>query len=280
MRLRLRPRLATLGMLVTGACADSPTSPTLSPDKIRPSEIGAYIPPDDGATCNKYTDPNFCQGRRIGECITSNPGTFDSEVGVESCDGGGGGGTAPSPDPPADTCLTGDEGLDAPAVKQGLKDLWTRSNPDAPQAQRLEQAGWIVRGWDGSYSMVPFNVSVQGPCNINGNLSAPPGAVAWVHTHPFTTGEVMASCGPVKMQDPSAPGGYRDMIGSDGQPRYRAYNNNPSNFDRNLLDQVNTLRASLTPPQDQLAGVIIDANRTTIYTENSGEKPIPLPRCF
>lgn len=276
MQLRLRQCLVMLGMLMTVACTDSPTSPTVGPDGIRASEMGAYIPPEDGGTCDKYTDPNFCQGRRTGECITSTPGTVDPELGVQSC-GGGGGGTAPPPDPPADTCLTGDEALDAPAVKQGLKDLWTRSNPDAPQAQRLEQAGWIVRSWDGSYSMVPFSVSVQGPCNINGNLAAPLGAVAWVHTHPYGRGEVQTSCPPLQEPDPSAPGGFRAVI-RNGQPVYGIYRNNPSDPDRQLLDQVNTLRAGLG--QDQLAGVIIDANRMTIYSEDYGEKPVPLPRCF
>jgi hypothetical protein len=127
--------------------------------------------------------------------------------------------------------------------------------------------------------MAPFSVSVQGPCNINGNLAAPPGAVAWVHTHPIRRGEVMTSCPPLQEPDPSAPGGYRDVI-RNGQRVYEVYRGNPSDPDRKLLDQVNDMRASLTPPQDQLAGVIIDANRTTVYTENRSEKPIPLPRCF
>jgi hypothetical protein len=281
MQRRLRQCLAILSLLGSAACADSPAGPSLSPDNTGPSEIGFYIPPDDGGECNKYMDANFCQGRRMGECITSAPATGRPTVGVQGCDGGGGGGgggtTQPAPPPPAaDTCLTGDEALDAPAVKQGLKDLWIRSNPDAPQAQRLEQAGWIVRSWDGSYSMVPFSVSMQGPCNINGNLNAPPGAVAWVHTHPYRRGEVQTSCPPLQEPDPSAPGGYRDVI-RNGQRVYGTYLNRPSDADRQLLDQVNTLRAQLR--QDQLAGVVIDADRTTVYTETPGEKPVPLPRC-
>jgi hypothetical protein len=275
---RLRRCLAVLALLLSAvACADSPTSPTITSNNTGPGGIVYYPPEDDGA-CNKYTDPNFCQGRGTGTCITSIPGTIE-DVGVQSCPGGGGGGTAPPPsEPPADTCLAGDEALDAPAVKQGLKDLWTRSNPDAPQAQRLEQAGWIVRSWDGSYSMVPFAVSVQGPCNINGNLYAPPGAVAFVHTHPFRIGEVMTSCPPLQEPDPSAPGGYRDVV-INGQRLYDVYRGNPSGPDRELLDQVNALRAGLTPPQDQLAGVIIDASRATVYTEDRNEKPVTLPRC-
>jgi hypothetical protein len=201
MKLRLRRCLSTVGMLVAGACADSPTAPPLTPDNRGPTETGAYIPPDDGG-CDKYTDPNFCQGPGTGTCITSTPGTGASEDGVHGCPGDDGGGSNSTPPPPeqprADSCLTGDDALDAPAVKQGLKDLWTRSNPDAPVAQRLEQAGWIVRGWDGSYSMVRFNASFQGPCEINGNFNAPPGAVAFVHTHPYRRGDVQTSCPPIQ----------------------------------------------------------------------------------
>jgi hypothetical protein len=277
MQLRLRQCLVMFGMLVAGACADSPTAPTPSPENTRPGGI-VYYPPDDGGGCNKYTDPNFCQGRRTGECITSTPGTVDSEVGVQSCDGsGGGGGTTQPPDPPADTCLTGDEAFDDPAVKQGLNDLWTRSNPAAAQAQRLEQGGWIVRNWDGSYSMAPFTVTAQGPCSIKGNFNAPAGTVAWVHTHPFTSGEVQTICGALKLRDPYAPGGFRDAIGPSGQPVYPVYRNTPSIPDRELMSDVNALQAALG--RDQLAGVIIDANQTTVYTENTSDGTTTLPRC-
>lgn len=280
MQIRVRQCLAILTLLASAACADSPVAPTLSSDSTQPGRIVSYIPPDDGGECNKYTDANFCRGRRTGECITSTSDGSLAQAGVESCDGGGGvggGGTTPPPPPPSpDTCRTGDEALDAPAVKQGLNDLWIRSNPDAPQAQRREQAGWIIRSADGAYSMVPFSVSMQGPCNINGNLNAPPGAVAWVHTHPYRRGEVQTSCPPLQEPDPSAPGGYRDVM-RNGQRVYGTYLNRPSDADRQLLDQVNALRAELG--QDQLAGVVIDADRTTVFTEAPGEKPVSLPRC-
>lgn len=70
------------------------------------------------------------------------------------------------------------------------------------------------------------------------------------------------------------------MVGPNGQPVYEVYRGNASDADRALLAQVNRLRADLTPPQDPLSGVIIDANQTLVYTEYAGEKPVPLPRCF
>jgi hypothetical protein len=162
-------------------------------------------------------------------------------------------------------------------VKQGLKELWARSNASALQAQRLEQAAWIIQNPDGTFGMAPFSVTAQGPCRVNGNFNAPPGAVAWVHTHPFTRDEVQTICGALKQPDPTAPGGYRDVLGPNGQPVYPVYRNNPSITDRELLSDVND--AMTRAGRDQLAGVIIDANRTTVYTEIPGDSPTAFPRC-
>jgi hypothetical protein len=272
-------------LLASAACADSPTAPSINPEHSNPSEH-VYYPPEDDGGCNPWTDANFCRGRSgAGDCITSNPGTYDSEqdaAGVQTCGGGGGGGggtTEPPPPPPpaADTCLVGDEALDNPAVKQGLQDLWTRSNPDAPQAQRLEQAGWVVRRSDGSYYMAPFIVTQQDPCSINGNLKPPLGAVAFVHTHPFRAGEVMTICGAMKYPDPSAPGGFRDIVGPDGQRVYEVYDNKPSVPDRQLMNTINHFQSQygIAP----LSGLIIDHDRTTIFTESQGDGTTVLPRC-
>jgi hypothetical protein len=76
MQSRLRQCLGMLGLLVSAACADSPTAPTLSPENTGPSRIGVYYPPDDGGECVPWQDINWCQGRRTGECITSTPGNL------------------------------------------------------------------------------------------------------------------------------------------------------------------------------------------------------------
>jgi hypothetical protein len=167
--------------------------------------------------------------------------------------------------------------LDSPEVQRGLKYLWSRSNPDAPQAQRLEQGGWIRQRTDGSYYMTAFSITAQGPCNINGNLNAPQGAVAWVHTHPFKAGEVQTICGALKEPDPNTPGAFRDMRGPNGQPIYPTYDNKPSYPDRELMHDVNYTRSQLG--QGLLAGVIIDADHTTVYTENPGDGASVHPRC-
>lgn len=283
MQLRLRQCFIILGVLATGACADSPLA-TTSPETVRHSEMGAYVPPGDGGGCDKYTDPNFCQGPGTGTCITSSLGTDDPTefVGVQSCPGGDGGGSGESPPPPPppspDSCLTGVDAFDTPAVRQGMKDLWTRSNPDAPQAQRREQGGWIVRAPNGTYSMVRLVNSVSEPCRLNGNFNAPQGAVAFVHTHPFRRGEVQTSCDPVRVEDPSAPGVFLDFIGPDGQRVYQVYDNQPSLPDRDLMSLINSVRGELTN-QPLLAGVIMDRDRITVYTHDPAMEPEPFPRC-
>jgi len=283
MRFRLRHFLTALAVLLTAACADSPTAPSIAPDGVGPSKIGVWAP-GGGGKCDPWMNLDWCEPDDGGGCMTSQPpeGTPEEFQGVQGClppGGGGGGGTTPTDTVPTDTCKTGDPVLDSPAVKQGLNDLWARSNPTAPQAQRLEQAGWIVQRSDGSFYMAPFTISAQGPCSVNGNLNAPPGAVAFVHTHPFTQGEVQTICGAIKQPDPFAPGGFRDVIGSDGRPVHPVYDNKPSIPDRNLMNDVNRTRARFQPGSAQLSGVIIDANQTTVYTENTADGNTPFPRC-
>ena len=282
MESRSRLVLSTLLLLIGTACADAPTLPTSDPGRSGPSRTGAYIPGEPGE-CDPWQDANWCQdpgGPGDGECITSSPGTGNPQAsaGVQGCTPGGpgggpGGGEEP---PPSDTCRTGDPAFDSPDVKQGLNDLWTRSNPEAPQAQRLEQGAWIIQRPDGSYGMTPFSVSTQSPCGINGNFNAPQGAVGWVHTHPFTAGEVQTICGALKQPDP-ATGGWRDVIGTNGQPVYPVYSNRPSIPDRELMSDLNAVMGRLG--RNPLAGVIIDANQTTVYSENPGDGTTTFPRC-
>jgi hypothetical protein len=91
--------------------------------------------------------------------------------------------------------------------------------------------------------MTAFSITAQGPCNINGNLNAPQGAVAWVHTHPFKAGEVQTICGALKEPEPNSPGAFRDMRGSNGQPVYPTYDNKPSYPDRELMHDGNYTRS-------------------------------------
>jgi hypothetical protein len=166
--------------------------------------------------------------------------------------------------------------LDSPSVQAGLADLWTRSNPSAPQAERLEQGGWIVQNADGSYGMAPFIVHSQGPCGINGNYNPPSNAVAWVHTHPFTTGERMVSCGAYKERDP-ATGAWSDVIGPDGRPVYPEYRNRPSIDDHEAVSDMNNALA--TVGRNLLVGVVIDHEQSSVYNENAAEGYTYYPRC-
>ncbi len=94
---RVKIWAAMLGaLLLTAACADTPTGPNPNAGNSGPSKymlepvIVVGHPQDPG--CNPYTDLNFCQGSG-GTCMTSTgPGTTDPElVYLNSCYGGGGG---------------------------------------------------------------------------------------------------------------------------------------------------------------------------------------------
>lgn len=284
MRVGLPHLLTILFALILTACGDLPTTP--SPDAgpmlygaCVPNSDGVYVcPPIGNATCDPY---HYDCGP--GDCIMSPTGGDET---VQNCPIGGGAPVGPGAPPPTgggggasppDTCQTGDPVLDSPAVRQMLSDLWQRSNPTAPQPQRLEQAGWIVQNPDGSFGTMPFTgITAQGPCEINGNLYAPPNAVAWVHTHPFERREVQVVCGPVQEPDP-ATGGPRNVIGPDGQVVYPVYYNRPSNRDRVVLETINIIRAGEN--RALLAGLIIDSDRITVYTEDQANKHQPFPRC-
>lgn len=121
-----------------------------------------------------------------------------------------------------------------------------------------------MRNVDGSHRLVPLQDAVRGPCSINGNWTAPPGAVGFVHTHPFTAGEVMQACGPITQQLPD--GRSVPIFGSDGRTLYHRYTNQPSPADRDLLATVinNSIRRSQGMPP--IVGYVIDNERITKYT--------------
>jgi hypothetical protein len=278
MQSRLRHSLSALALLLlAAACSDAPTSP-ITTLGTGPRE-GVWIPPEPGE-CDPYQDINWCEDDPgDGPCTTSQPSTDEPEeyVGSEACTPGGGPGGGDGDDTPAaDTCQTGDAVLDDPMVKAGLADLWQRSNPDAPQSQRVEQSAWIVQNSDGSYGVRPMtNISQQGPCSVNGSLLAPANAVAWVHTHPFRRGEEQISCGAFQRWD-SARGSWVDVLGPDGRPDYPEYQNQPSADDRALLSSINRGRKTGQPV---IAGVVLDKDQTTAFTEKVTAPQTAFPRC-
>lgn len=283
--------LAILFALILTACGDLTTAPrTDLPGADRPSMSGECIPNSQGVfVCPPISGGPTCDPYHYDcgpeDCMTSAGGYEET---VQGCPGAGGtpvGPGSPAPPPggeggattPPDTCQTGDAVLDSPAVRQMLSDLWQRSNPAAPQPQRLEQAGWIVRNPDGTFGTMPLTgITAQGPCEINGNFNPPPDAVAWVHTHPFSRGEEQVVCPPVHRLDTST-GQWVIVYGSDGRPDYQEYGNRPSDPDYDLLWRINHVRQN--QHRVLLTGLIIDHDRTTAYTEDSSAKPAPFPRC-
>lgn len=266
MQLRLHQVAVLVLLLFAGACADSPTSPTISPDDAGPSGI-VYYPPEDDRGCDKYTDPNFCQGRRTGECITSTPGTGSPEesVGVQSCgsSGGGGGGSGtttpppvPPPSEPVDTCKTGDPVVDDPDVSLGLENLWVQSNPDANLYQRVEKAGWIVEGSPGQYSIVQWTGGTENfACGDYTPTRPSQGTVVgFVHTHPYLVGEGITDCKFASVQ---------------------TYDGTPSDYDRSASVQLGQWLGRSAP----LPGYIIDKDGYYRYDGNSNTATPRLPRC-
>jgi hypothetical protein len=231
-------RLARLAgvVLTLGACADSPTGldqqhaadlAASAPDTQVEgcvTEGICTLPPISGGGCDEWD--YSCDGG--GDCAASaGPGSPDGTT-VQGCDdgggdggdydgggggsggGGGGGGSGGTKgplcpdygceDPAPDPCFTGDPKLDDPNVYSGFQALWTGSNydPDIPQDQRRERAGWLVQDASG-YRLVEIMDATFHPCGVDIREAPPAGAVGVVHTHPWKIGEVVTTCasGPV-----------------------------------------------------------------------------------
>lgn len=304
MRKFVRGAACFAAMLFTlGACADSPTglAPQARPADLTNTEalsdqqvqgcVGdgvCILPPVSGGpkapVCDPWTSLNWCEGEG-GGCITS-VGSSEYQ-GIAGCvpPGGGGAPTLPAPPPPAptqpapepepgDTCNTGDPVLESSAVQATLKDLWSKSRASEAQAQRLEHAAWIIQNPDGTYGTAPFSYSAQTPCGVNGNMNAPPGAVGWVHTHPFTAGEEMRICGPIQRE--VSPGVWTPVRGPDGQFLYERYANQPSQPDRSFMQALNGVRSALGQPK--ITGYMIDNEGTVVYG-TATTKDQTRPRC-
>lgn len=164
-------------------------------------------------------------------------------------------------------CETGDPILDDPDVQAGLKSLWESGTPDDPDPwSRLEKGGWLVDDGNGQYHLEPFTSPpwASFPCKTDpiGGFAIPPNTVAWVHTHPFETGELMTTCEPYMVK----------LAGGVEVPAYQRYGNLPSEDDGN---------ASYTL---QKPGYLLDKNKLMKYTGNPNS-PLKLdvldqyPRC-
>jgi hypothetical protein len=281
MQLRLCHCLAALALLLLAACADGPAGPSIDPEEVGPSKIGVWAP-GDGGKCDPWQDINWCEDD--GACATSQPpeGPDEEYIGVQGCTpavppGGGGGGTQPPPSASPDTaCKTESPVLNDPAVQAGFKDLWNQSGYELEQQDRREAGAWIIRDANGSHRLSYLADAVRTPCSINGNWNAPDGAVAFVHTHPFTSREVMTACGPIMLR--KADGREVPLLGSDGGPVYHRYGNAPSPADRDLLQNVvNGTRKMEGKPA--VEGFVIDNERITRYIGANEMKDVGYNRC-
>lgn len=93
---------------------------------------------------------------------------------------------------------------------------------------RVEQAAWVVQTQYG-LAIVPWTNADFGPCTITphlGTFAIPSNAVAWIHTHPFTEGEVQTSCEPIAYD-------------SNGQPIHGTYSSFPNPEDIEIAGAIN-----------------------------------------
>lgn len=164
--------------------------------------------PEDGCVLGEVT-VIACQGGgtypecdrmpvEYEQCDWWNPCGSSSPGGGTPATGPGGGGSPP-PSPcwdceidPSAPCRTGDPLIDSPGVNAIFRDLWSRSNPGGPYNQRMEQAAWIVVQ-NGRFSAVPMNGATT-PCSVTPSEAPPPGAVSYIHTHPYKW-ERLTNCG-------------------------------------------------------------------------------------
>jgi hypothetical protein len=255
----LRLAAAAVALATIAACADTPTGPRgLGPDGRPLAGTTIQLPGIGTTVCQYGGEYPDCKSAPIDDGY--DPNAPQTPPPSTSGTGDGGGGTSTS-DPPPDTtqkdttknpCNTSDPILNSPDFATGAQSLWAQSNygPSTPQADRREQYSWIVQTSTG-YSFVPIGTTPQ-PCGMGSAeyLSPPPGTVAFIHTHPWTDGEMQTTCG----------------------PRQARYFGLPSE------DDV-AAAAQLTLP-----GYILDTKRITQFDGNSGPAPAnaiqsQTPRC-
>jgi hypothetical protein len=157
-------------------------------------------------------------------------------------------------------CSTGLATLDDPEVQSGLCDLWRRSNPEAPMADRREQGGWLVRVGD-DFMLDPFPPEwISQPCALTPpeDFQSPPGTIAMVHTHPYARREPLTSCDKQEL-----PGGLSMYINYSGDPSI--------DDDSTMLD--------LRSRYPNLIGLVIDQDQIIAYTGSPVDEPSRYPRC-
>lgn len=194
----------------------------------------------DGGGDDGGDSPEPCQNRSDPNCGPT---------------GGGGGSTTPPPnpceesDPPAycnDPCQTGIPIVDSITNQIVFEQLWEYSNvDDAILSNRSEQGGFITEESDGTYGFTPFPSDWQyAACSISPPSDwindLPQNTVAYVHTHPFFTGE-----------------DTRPVCGSDGD---ESYTSGASQEDyETLVAMANQLS------NYNIKGIVIDGGGITVF---------------
>jgi hypothetical protein len=224
--------ITTQGCVTDGACVLDPLVVVAPPPE--PSDL----PP--------------CPG-----CEAPFPGT--SRPGGGGSDGGGSEPPSDPQDTPSDTiCKTTDPVINAEPVQSAFEDLWKSSNYEVngvvqPESQRLEQGAFIIQSGTG-YSIQPFPSSwTYSPCEIvfPQDYTPPAGAVAYIHTHPYTLNEKQVACGEVL----------------PGSGLYLNYNGKSSNGDNE------------TSGLWGIPGYLLDAQHIARFTADQTAADVSFERC-
>lgn len=204
-------------------------------DPFDPSGGGGGGPNNDNPECNP---PDYCEEPEDDFCELN-----------------------PTADVCTEPCETNDEVLDDEIVQQKMEELWEASNADAPEFQRKEQGGWIIKDpVTNEISFEEFPPSwARKPCGIDlpANITVPPNTIGMLHTHPFTIGEKMYSC-------LKAPVAVIQQFQGQFDQVVKKYNNQPSPGDIELMN-------TFAQAGFDLDGYIIDEQGIVKYDENTVE---------
>jgi hypothetical protein len=105
-------------------------------------------------------------------------------------------GTDPTWGDPPKPCDTPDAALNSAEIQAAMQQIWEQTNANASdQSQRTEHGGWIIETSNGFSYQAFGSTSTTSSCGIGINEPVPPGAVGFIHSHPWANGEPMEACG-------------------------------------------------------------------------------------
>lgn len=152
-----------------------------------------------------------------------------------------------------------------PVMDQAMKQLWKDSkySPNPKDISRREVGGWIIKDANNNYSFQPFQYgpsASNSQCWTDTPLPIPAGAVATIHTHPFSVGDSYEACN-------SNDSYYKKLDGTWGKYPGGASGGGAPN-QRGDYGDLEYIRDSIPQPNGvplNLKGFILDNDGITAY---------------